>query len=177
MLLLLAATLTTASYTYAQEPSDTRGNAAARARGKGQHLEPPEPNRLERALMDLESGRLFERLLNPAEGLYPKMGNITSGSGFSVGPGYRQPGMFGGHADFSTFAAASLKRYWMIDARLQLPRLANNRAGVEVTRGATTFRKRASSVSDPTRFARTKSSTAWPTPSSARPAPIARRRG
>ena len=40
--------------------------------------------------------------------------------------------MFGGHADFSTFAAASLKKYWMIDARLQMPRLANNRAGVEL---------------------------------------------
>ena len=86
--------------------------------------------------MDLESGRLFERLLNPAEGLYPKIGNITSGSGFSLGPGYRHAGMFGGHADFSTFAAASLKRYWMIDARLQMPRLANNRAGVERVRAA-----------------------------------------
>ena len=54
--------------------------------------------------MALESGRLFERLLNPAEGLYPKIGNITPGSGFSIGPGYRQPACFGGHADFSTFA-------------------------------------------------------------------------
>ena len=60
------------------------------------------------------------------------MGNVTSGSGFSLGPGYRHTGMFGGHADFSTFAAASLKKYWMIDARLQMPRLADNRAGVEV---------------------------------------------
>ena len=50
--------------------------------------------------MDLESGRLFERLLNPAEGLYPKIGNVTSGSGFSLGPGYRHPRLFGGHADF-----------------------------------------------------------------------------
>jgi hypothetical protein len=40
--------------------------------------------------------------------------------------------MFGGHADLSAFAAVSVKQYWIIDARLQMPRLANNRAGVEV---------------------------------------------
>jgi Omp85 superfamily domain len=117
---------------HAQEPA-TRAETLQRQReDKAKDLTPPEPNRLERTLMDLESGRLFERLLNPAEGLYPKMGNVTSGSGFSLGPGYRHAGMFGGHADFSTFAAASFKKYWMIDARLQMPRLANNRAGVEV---------------------------------------------
>ena len=138
LLLLLAATLTTSSSTYAQEPARrqepaTRAETLQREReDKAKDLAPPESNRLERTLMDLESGRLFERLLNPAEGLYPKMGNVTSGSGFSLGPGYRHAGMFGGHADFSTFAAASLKKYWMIDARLQMPRLANNRAGVEV---------------------------------------------
>ena len=76
--------------------------------------------------------------------------------------------MFGGHADFSRLPRSSLKKYWMMDARLQMPRLANNRAGVEVYGGASTFRKRASTVSDQTRSARTKSSTAWPAPSLAR---------
>jgi outer membrane protein assembly factor BamA len=117
---------------HAQEPT-TRAETLQRQReDKATHLAPPTSNRLERTLMDLESGRLFERLLNPAEGLYPKIGNITAGSGFSLGPGYRHAGMFGGHADFSTFAAASLSKYWMIDARLQFPRLANDRAAVEV---------------------------------------------
>ena len=86
--------------------------------------------------MDLESGRVFERLLNPAEGLYPKIGNVTSGSGFSFGPGYRYPGCSTGTRTFSSFVAASLTKYWMIDARLQMPRLANNRAGVECLRAA-----------------------------------------
>ena len=49
---------------------------------------------MERALLALENRRLFERILNPAEGFYPKIGNITPGSGFAVGPGYR-------HADAS----------------------------------------------------------------------------
>jgi outer membrane protein assembly factor BamA len=132
MLLALAATLVTASMSSAQEPA-TRAETLQRQREeKAKDLTPPTPNRLERTLMDLESGRLFERLLNPAEGLYPKIGNITTGSGFSIGPGYRHAGMFGGHADFSTFAAASFSRYWMIDARLQFPRLANERVALEV---------------------------------------------
>jgi outer membrane protein assembly factor BamA len=115
----------------AQEPT-TRAETLQRQREeKAKALTPPESNRLERTLMDLESGRLFERLLNPAEGLYPKLGNISTGSGFSFGPGYRHAGMFGGHANFSTFAAASFTRYWMIDARLQLPELAGNRVGLE----------------------------------------------
>jgi hypothetical protein len=116
----------------AQEPA-TRAEALQLEREeKAKNLSPPERNGLERILMDLESGRLFERLLNPAEGLYPKIGNITTGSGFSIGPGYRRPAMFGGHADFSTFAAASMSRYWMIDARLQFPRLANEQLALEV---------------------------------------------
>ena len=116
----------------AQEP-DTRAEALRREREqKAADLEPPQPSRMERLLLDLEAGRLFERLLNPAQGLYPKIGNITAGSGFSLGPAYRQPALFGGHADFSAFAAASLKKYWMVEARLTLPRLANERLLADV---------------------------------------------
>jgi hypothetical protein len=117
---------------FAQEPQ-TRAETLQRQRDeKVQRLQPPEPNRVERVLLDLENGRFLERILNPAEGFYPRIGNITSGSGFSVGPGYRHPGLFGGHADFSTFATGSLKKYWMIDARLQMPRLAGGRTTVDL---------------------------------------------
>jgi len=132
MLLVLAATLITASAAVAQEPATRAETLQVQREEKAKNLTPPTPNRLERTLKDLESGRLFERILNPAEGLYPKIGNITTGSGFSIGPGYRHAGMFGGHADFSTFAAASFSKYWMIDARLQFPRLANNRVALEI---------------------------------------------
>jgi outer membrane protein assembly factor BamA len=131
-LLVFAICASFASDVTAQEPA-TRADALLLEREeKAKHLTPPKPSGFERVLMDLESGRLFERILNPAEGLYPKIGNITSGSGFSLGPGYRHAGIFGGHADFSTFAAASFSKYWMLDARLQMPRLANNHAAVEI---------------------------------------------
>ncbi len=99
---------------------------------KAKDLHAPEPARLERYLLDLEAGRLFERILNPAEGLYPKFGSITPGSGFSIGPGYRTTRRLGGAADFSTFAMGSFKRYWLVDGRVQLPRLADERVAVDV---------------------------------------------
>jgi hypothetical protein len=116
----------------AQEP-ETRAEALRREREKkAAALEQPDPSGLERLLLDLETGRLFERILNPAEGLYPKIGNITQGSGFSLGPAYRKPGLFGGHADFSAFAAASFKKYWMIEGRLAFPRMASERLSADV---------------------------------------------
>jgi hypothetical protein len=114
-----------------REP-ETRAEALRREREeKATHLEPPEPSRLERTLLDLEAGRFFERLLNPAEGLYPKIGTITPGSGLAVGPGYRVQRRLDDTLDFSTFAMGSIKKYWLADARVQLPRLLNERVGLD----------------------------------------------
>jgi outer membrane protein assembly factor BamA len=117
---------------WAQE-SQTRAAELQRQREeKAKNLEAPEPSGLERWLLRLEEGRLFERLLNPAEGFYPKLGNITPGSGFAAGPAYRRPGLFGGAADFSAFATVSTMRYWMVETRLRMPRLAEGRVAVDV---------------------------------------------
>ena len=116
----------------AQEPA-TRAQALRREREeKANQLAPPEVSKLERLLLNLESGRLFERLLNPAEGFYPKIGNVTAGGGIAIGPGYRKPGLFGGRADFSTHAMGSFQRYWIADVRLTMPRLAQERLALEV---------------------------------------------
>jgi hypothetical protein len=116
----------------AQEPQ-TRAETLAREREeKAKNLEPPRSGRLERALLALENDRLFERILNPAEGFYPKIGNITPGSGFAVGPGFRLPRVIGEEAHFSAFAMASIQRYWMLDARITMPELAGGRVFADV---------------------------------------------
>lgn len=115
------------------QDAETRAEELRRRREeKAQALEPPKPSGLERWLLRLEDGRLFERLLNPPEGFYPKIGNVSPGSGFAGGPGYRKAGLFGGSTDVSTFAAVSTMRYWMIEARAALPRLAGGRVQVDV---------------------------------------------
>ncbi|HEY6359607.1 MAG TPA: BamA/TamA family outer membrane protein [Vicinamibacterales bacterium] len=117
---------------HAQEPQ-TRAEALAREREeKSKQLEPPQAGRLERALLTLENRRFFERILNPAEGFYPKIGNITPGSGFAGGPGYRSPRILGGEAQFSTFGQVSIQKYWMLDARLTMPDLAGGRLFADV---------------------------------------------
>lgn len=127
----VAVALVFASTARAQEP-ETRAEQLQRERQiKATQLRPPEPSKLEKTLLDLESGRLFERILNPAEGLYPKFGSITAGSGFSIGPGYRTTRRLGGAVDFSTFAMGSLKKYWIADARVELPRVADERVGID----------------------------------------------
>jgi hypothetical protein len=118
----------TAVPAFAQEPA-TRAEALARERqAKSQGLEPAEPGGLERTLLALENGRLFERILNPAEGVYPKIGNLTPGSGVAFGPAFRRPGLFGEEVHFNAFAAANFDRYWMIEARVTAPDLAAGRA-------------------------------------------------
>jgi outer membrane protein assembly factor BamA len=127
-LLLLAA----AGSGFAQDPETRADELRRRREEKSKQLEAPEPTATERLLLDLERGRLFERILNPAEGLYPKLGSVTAGSGFSFGPAFRLPGWLGGHADVSAFAMASFKKYWMIETRLRMPRLADERVVVDL---------------------------------------------
>jgi len=132
MLIAVAAFFAHAWAVGAQEREpQTRAEELRREREtKATQLQPPDPSKLEKTLIDLEAGRLFERILNPAEGLYPKFGSITAGSGFSIGPAYRTPQKLGGEFDFSLFAMASMKKYWIADARMQLPRLLDERLGI-----------------------------------------------
>ena len=116
----------------AQEPQ-TRAEALAREREeKAKDLEPPKPGRLERALLTFENRRLFERVLNPPEGFYPKIGNITPGSGFAIGPAYRKWGVIGDDVHFNALAAASIQKYWLIDVRLTAPELSRGRVFADV---------------------------------------------
>jgi hypothetical protein len=112
---------------------ETRSELLRREREeKATRLEPPDQPGLEHFLLDLESGRLYERFLNPAEGVYPKFGTITPGSGFSMGPAFRLPARLGGHVDFSGFATGSFKKYWMVEGRMRMPRLADERLTIDL---------------------------------------------
>jgi hypothetical protein len=132
LILVVGGAVLTSRPIRAQEPETRAEQLRQRREEKSQRLEPPRVTGAERLLLALESGRLFERLLNPAEGWYPKVGNVTAGSGISFGPGYRRPGLFGGHVDASAFAAASFKQYWMLEGRMQLPRLAGERVMLDL---------------------------------------------
>ncbi|HOC17563.1 MAG TPA: BamA/TamA family outer membrane protein [Vicinamibacterales bacterium] len=117
--------------TAAQTPETREEELRARREAKAKELEKERQGRVERFLVSLENDRIFERLLNPPEGVYPLIGHVTPGSGLSLGVGYRQPRLFDERAVFQASAAGSPRKYWLIDTRLLLPRLANEAAQVE----------------------------------------------
>ncbi len=124
---ILVGSLMLTSALAAQDP-DTRAAELLRQREqKAAALQPYRPTGTERVLLWLENSRSWERLLNPPEGIYPKIGTITPGSGLSFGVGYRKPGLFNDRAAFSSVVMGSFKSYWLADARLGFPELAGGR--------------------------------------------------
>lgn len=96
---------------------------------KQQQLEPNEPDTLQRALDFVEDRALY---IVSRDGFYPKIGSLTTGSGFAMGLGFRNRGLFAHHAQGEVWAAASFKKYWATQARLAFPELAQGRLTAEI---------------------------------------------
>jgi outer membrane protein assembly factor BamA len=63
------------------------------------------------------------------DGFYPELGSMITGSGISVGPGFRQH-LLGDRAVFDVSAAISWRRYRAMNAELAWPHLLNDRLSV-----------------------------------------------
>ncbi len=73
-------------------------------------LKPYEPNGLERGMAIGERvGQMLQR-----DGIYLKMGSLTTGSGFAYGAGYRDRSLFRSRGAFDAWAGGSLKKYWAV---------------------------------------------------------------
>ena len=113
---------------FAQEPATRAEADRQRREEKSRSLQPYNPGRLERAMHFVEERAVF---IVGREGLYPKLGSLTTGSGFAYGAGYRDRDLFNNTGTIDVWAATSLRRYWATEARLTFPKLANNRMLVE----------------------------------------------
>lgn len=117
---------------FGQSPA-TRQQALEREReAKATHVQPYVAGWLERLLVTLDNDRLLDRLFNPEEGIYARVGTITPGSSFSFGPAYRKPGLLNGEAQFSAFAQGSFTQYWIAEGRLAMPRVGGSALFVEL---------------------------------------------
>lgn len=124
--------LAVAAPAFPQEPA-TRAEADRQRRAaKNDNLKPYEPGGFERAMHFVEERGVF---ILGREGFYPKIGSLTTGSGFAYGVGYRDRDLFDKVAVLDLWAATSLRRYWAAEARLSLPRLANNHVMAEAWAG------------------------------------------
>lgn len=84
----------------------------------------PAPGRMQRTMTWI--GTKIEGPDSRHDGFYPQMGGMITGSGLSLGPGFRQR-MFGDRAVLDVSAALSWKRYRAINAQMTWPRLMGER--------------------------------------------------
>ena len=110
-------------------PPETRAEALRQERAKkAQETVANEPDRLQRAMTYIEDRSL---LLTARDGVHPKLGSLTTGSGFALGIGFRDRAVFRRHGTFEAWTAASFKKYWAVEARASFPRLAGGRLMAE----------------------------------------------
>ncbi|HEX7085276.1 MAG TPA: BamA/TamA family outer membrane protein [Vicinamibacterales bacterium] len=124
----LALTIAVATPTLAQEPSTRAEELHQQRAAKQEHLEPYRQNTLEKAFDFIEDRAIF--ILN-REGLYPKLGSLTTGSGFAYGVGWRNSRLLDHNLTIDSWVAGSIKGYFGLELRAALPELADGRAFAE----------------------------------------------
>jgi hypothetical protein len=98
---------------------DTRaGQLQAEREEKQKKAEEPQPNFLESALKSFEAGGVP---LITRDGIYAKLGSITTGSGFAYGAGYRTQRFLDRDTGVDVWGGYSFKGYWAAQARIQAP--------------------------------------------------------
>lgn len=112
VLVLSAATLL---FTTGAAAQDTRaGQIEAEQAKKAAEMQPYQPTKFEKLF-----GRLEETFVSPPNGIYPIVGRIPQGGGFSLGAGYRQ--FFARRAVFDANAMYSIKNYKQVEVGARTP--------------------------------------------------------
>jgi hypothetical protein len=134
--LVLALLLASSWPLAAQEPPATRADALLQERLKKQQvLVPNRVDPLQRALNRLEDPPIF---LVARDGFYPKIGKLTTGSGPTLGVGYRNRSVLERYGILDGWIAGSIETYWGIEGRVTFPDLARGRV---VAEGVATLRE------------------------------------
>jgi hypothetical protein len=120
--LAIAGLLACAGSAYAQDPQSRSEALRQQREEKARSLSPHRPSRIETAMSVAEDKAL---VVFGREGFYPKLGSLTTGSGFALGAGFRNSPVFGHHGRLDAWAAGSLKKYWAVEARAVFPELAD----------------------------------------------------
>ena len=114
----------------AQEPEPATRAAALRQQRlkKQQALVPNTIDWLQRALNRIEDPPIF---LVARDGFYPKIGKLTTGSGPTLGVGYRNRTVLDRDGILDGWIAGSIETYWGIEGRITFPELARGRVLAE----------------------------------------------
>jgi hypothetical protein len=114
-----------------QEPAQTREQDWRQQRkAKSKSLKPYHPGSLEAGTLYVQKERLLQRFAEGWSGFHPKLGGLSTGSGFAGGIRYA-PRIAEGRVDFQTSGAISPRLYQFYDLKLAAPKLLGGRAYAE----------------------------------------------
>ena len=111
---------TTESWAQSVAPGDEAEQARLE---KARAVAPQKRSTVERLIYKLDDDLLLDRLLDPPRGIYVRLGGISEGAGFGVGPALRYNAT---RFDFKTSAAASPTKYFIGEASLRFPGTIGN---------------------------------------------------
>ena len=95
---------------------------------KAQKLQPYQPNKAERILFMVEDTMLVQRVFNPPNGAFLRVGGLPQGSGLPLGPGYRISNDKASVMGYGVLAPFS--KYWDVGTEVSFNHLLNHRAFV-----------------------------------------------
>ena len=110
------------SAAYAQQP-----DAAGSTQTVASAAAPPQEDGggfVDKAKNWAEKHQIVERLNGDVDGWYPRLGGMTRGGGFAIGPGYR---FHAGDVLVDLSAGVSLKSYKAVDAKVRWVQAFNER--------------------------------------------------
>src|SRR4030095_224435 len=127
-LLSLTLPILASGVAWPQEPATREEADRERREEKAKDTKAYEPNGFEKAMDFAEDKAIF---ILDREGFHPKLGSLTTGSGFAYGLGFRDRDLFSNRGQMEIWAAGSAKLYWPTEGVLTFPRLADNHLHLE----------------------------------------------
>jgi outer membrane protein assembly factor BamA len=127
--------LALASFSFSQEITRAQELEALRAQ-KATIARPDKRHPAEAAMLWMQERKIQEKLETPGAGFKgwrPRLGGLSTGSGFGFGVLYDRVHTAGGSLDFSLTAATSLQQYQIYQVKADLPRLAGERLFLSTT--------------------------------------------
>lgn len=108
-------------------PQTRAGLIQLRRMQKSTALQPDVPDRVEQAIQYVKEHKVLEHVFQGYKGFRPRIGGLVTGSGFGAGPEYYRSGLLHGNAVFRASVRGSLRKFYVLDSEVSLPKLANGR--------------------------------------------------
>jgi hypothetical protein len=99
---------------------------------KAAQLQPDTQSGIEHALNVIKEKKIVERITAGIAGFRLHMGGLITGSGFAIGPEYYRRDLMHNQVTVRASARASMQKFYLMDAELSLPRLADDHVFVNL---------------------------------------------